>query len=74
MLQPWEVAGGRADHRTGGCGRMRISYTPEQEQLRRELRDYFGTLITPERREALMAMTGVVPAAASSLIATTSLA
>ena len=35
---------------------MRISYTPEQEQLRRELRSYFATLITPERREALMAL------------------
>lgn len=37
---------------------MRISYTPEQEELRRELRSYFDTLITPERREALMATTG----------------
>lgn len=37
---------------------MRISYTPEQEELRRELRSYFATLITPERREALMATTG----------------
>ena len=37
---------------------MRISYTPEQEELRRELRSYFGRLITPERREALMATTG----------------
>ena len=32
---------------------MRISYTPEQEELRRELRSYFTTLMTPERREAL---------------------
>ncbi|WP_313673757.1 acyl-CoA dehydrogenase family protein [Mycolicibacterium sp.] len=37
---------------------MRISYTPEQEELQRELRAYFDTLITPERREALMSMTG----------------
>ena len=37
---------------------MRISYTPEQEELRRELRSYFDALITPERREALMATTG----------------
>jgi alkylation response protein AidB-like acyl-CoA dehydrogenase len=37
---------------------MRISYTPEQEELRRELRTYFATLITPERREALMSTTG----------------
>jgi hypothetical protein len=29
---------------------MRISYTPEQEDLRRELRSYFEQLITPERR------------------------
>ncbi|MEX0875463.1 MAG: acyl-CoA dehydrogenase family protein [Actinomycetota bacterium] len=32
---------------------MRIAYTEEQEQLRRELRDYFSKLMTPERREAL---------------------
>ncbi|MGH3437365.1 MAG: acyl-CoA dehydrogenase family protein [Sciscionella sp.] len=32
---------------------MRITYTPEQEALRAELRDYFTTLMTPERREAL---------------------
>ena len=25
---------------------MRIAYTPEQERLRRELRDYFGRLMT----------------------------
>jgi len=37
---------------------MRISYTPEQEELRRELRSYFATLITPERREALMSTSG----------------
>lgn len=37
---------------------MRISYTPEQEELRRELRAYFATLITPERREALMSTSG----------------
>ena len=37
---------------------MRISYTPEQEELRRELRTYFSKLITPERREALMATGG----------------
>lgn len=28
---------------------MRISYTPQQEELRRELRSYFATLMTPER-------------------------
>src|ERR1700739_383893 len=37
---------------------MRISYTPEQEELRRELRSYFAKLITPERREALSATWG----------------
>ncbi|MGH3595690.1 MAG: acyl-CoA dehydrogenase family protein [Mycobacterium sp.] len=37
---------------------MRISYTPDQEELRRELRSYFATLITPERREALNSTSG----------------
>ncbi len=37
---------------------MRISYTPEQEDLRRELRSYFTTLMTPERREALSSTQG----------------
>jgi len=37
---------------------MRISYTPEQDELRCELRSYFSQLITPERREALMATGG----------------
>jgi hypothetical protein len=37
---------------------MRISYTPEQEELRRELRSYFSTLVTPERREALSSTSG----------------
>src|SRR5919109_89474 len=32
---------------------MRVAYTPDQEQLQRELRDYFDKLMTPERREAL---------------------
>ena len=32
---------------------MHIGYTPEQERLRRELRAYFGQLMTPELREAL---------------------
>ena len=32
---------------------MHIGYTPEQEQLRRELRDYFSGLMTPEVRAAL---------------------
>ncbi len=32
---------------------MRIAYTPEQEDLRRELREYFAKLMSPERREAL---------------------
>ncbi len=37
---------------------MRISYTPEQEELRRELRAYFGRLMTPERHEALTSTAG----------------
>jgi alkylation response protein AidB-like acyl-CoA dehydrogenase len=37
---------------------MRISYTPEQEELRRELRSYFGKLMTAERQEALMSTSG----------------
>ncbi len=37
---------------------MRISYTPEQEELRRELRSYFGKLMTPERSEALSSTSG----------------
>jgi 3-oxocholest-4-en-26-oyl-CoA dehydrogenase alpha subunit len=32
---------------------MHIAYTPEQEALRRELREYFADLMTPDRREAL---------------------
>jgi 3-oxocholest-4-en-26-oyl-CoA dehydrogenase alpha subunit len=32
---------------------MRIAYTPEQERLRRELRDYFGRLMTDELRAGL---------------------
>jgi hypothetical protein len=34
---------------------MFIAYTAEQERLRQELRAYFATLITPERRAALAA-------------------
>jgi alkylation response protein AidB-like acyl-CoA dehydrogenase len=34
---------------------MRITYTPEQEDLRRELRAYFAGLMTPERRQSLAA-------------------
>ncbi|MEZ0357012.1 acyl-CoA dehydrogenase [Mycobacterium sp. ENV421] len=37
---------------------MRISYTPEQEELRRELRSYFGKLMTPDRLEALTSTSG----------------
>ena len=37
---------------------MRIGYTPEQEELRRELRAYFTKLMTPERAEALAANDG----------------
>jgi alkylation response protein AidB-like acyl-CoA dehydrogenase len=37
---------------------MEISYSPEHEQLRRELRSYFATLMTPERRASLAAPDG----------------
>ncbi len=37
---------------------MRIAYTPEQDRLRRELRTYFGALMTPELRAALSAGDG----------------
>ncbi|MFE6864100.1 acyl-CoA dehydrogenase family protein [Nocardia sp. NPDC057668] len=37
---------------------MRIAFTPEQEALRAELREYFGRLMTPERRAALAAPVG----------------
>jgi len=32
---------------------MHISYTPEQEELRQQLREYFAALMTPERRAGL---------------------
>ncbi len=32
---------------------MDLSYTPEQERLRTELRGYFARLMTPEVRQAL---------------------
>ena len=32
---------------------MRISYTPEQEELRRELRSYFTKLVTPDRKSVV---------------------
>jgi 3-oxocholest-4-en-26-oyl-CoA dehydrogenase alpha subunit len=37
---------------------MHIAYTPEQEQLRQELREYFARLMTPERRAALVSTSG----------------
>lgn len=37
---------------------MDINYTPEQQRLREELREYFADLMTEERREALAATTG----------------
>jgi 3-oxocholest-4-en-26-oyl-CoA dehydrogenase alpha subunit len=37
---------------------MDLSYTPEQERLRTELRDYFARLMTPEVRQALAARPG----------------
>jgi 3-oxocholest-4-en-26-oyl-CoA dehydrogenase alpha subunit len=37
---------------------MHISYTPEQEQLRQQLREYFAELMTPELRVALASTSG----------------
>jgi alkylation response protein AidB-like acyl-CoA dehydrogenase len=37
---------------------MRIAYTPEQERLRLELREYFGGLMTPSVRAALSGADG----------------
>ncbi|WP_182346016.1 acyl-CoA dehydrogenase family protein [Tomitella gaofuii] len=37
---------------------MHIAYSPEQEALRAELREYFTRLITPERRAALSVQSG----------------
>ena len=37
---------------------MNITYTPQQQKLREELRAYFADLMTPERRAALSATTG----------------
>jgi alkylation response protein AidB-like acyl-CoA dehydrogenase len=37
---------------------MYVALTPEQEQLRSELRAYFAELVTPERRAALSMATG----------------
>jgi 3-oxocholest-4-en-26-oyl-CoA dehydrogenase alpha subunit len=37
---------------------MQISYTPEQEELRQELREYFAQLMTPELRESLTSTGG----------------
>ncbi len=46
---------------------MRIGYTPEQEELRRELRAYFSKLMTPERVEALSSPTTARWDAATSI-------
>ncbi|MBW3550131.1 MAG: acyl-CoA dehydrogenase family protein [Proteobacteria bacterium] len=32
---------------------MRIDYTPAQQELRTQLRDYFGSLLTPEAKDAI---------------------
>src|ERR1700735_4105773 len=52
-------AGEQLTHDWRAAG-MSIGYTPEQEELRRELRSYFTKLITPERREALSSTSGEV--------------
>jgi 3-oxocholest-4-en-26-oyl-CoA dehydrogenase alpha subunit len=38
---------------TGSGGRMHLAYTPEQERLRQQLREYFASLMTPELRHGL---------------------
>src|SRR3984893_17599507 len=42
------------------AARMRISYTPEQEELSLEVGSSFTKLIAPERREALSSTSGEV--------------
>jgi hypothetical protein len=37
---------------------MHVDYTPEQKELRLKLRDYFGQLMTPERREGIKMLEG----------------
>src|SRR5258708_37462702 len=37
---------------------MQISFTPEQEQLREQLREYFAGLMTAELRDALASSSG----------------
>ena len=37
---------------------MDLTYTPEQDRLREELRGYFAGLMTPERRAALTTAEG----------------
>src|SRR5215468_683091 len=39
-------------------GRMQLTYTPEQERLRQELREYFAGLMTAEVRQALATADG----------------
>ncbi len=45
---------------------MHIALTPEQEALRAELREYFATLVTPERRAGLAAATSAFNSSESS--------
>ena len=37
---------------------MHLTYTPEQDKLRAELREYFAALMTPDRRDGLAAAGG----------------
>ena len=37
---------------------MHLTYTPEQDKLRSELREYFAALMTPERRASLTSTGG----------------
>src|SRR5215467_2035044 len=43
---------------TGSGARMDLTYTPEQQRLREELRAYFARLMTPDRRAALTTTDG----------------
>src|SRR5215467_5991305 len=43
---------------TGSGARMDLTYTPEQQRLREELRAYFARLMTPDRRAALTTAEG----------------
>src|SRR3990170_5571139 len=43
----------RTCYRNDAGGAVHLAYTTEQDALRRELREYFATLMTPDRRAGL---------------------